>query len=104
MAMSKEELLRAKMEKQKQGSASAFELGSKPLVNTREPEVVAAPVVAAPVAAAPIVVKERKGKRIQILTYESLVDRMDAYAERIGASRAEVFEAAVGAYLDQYDK
>ncbi len=47
--------------------------------------------------------RERKDKRIQILTYESLINRMDAYAQRQGVSRAEVFEAAVTAFLDKFD-
>jgi len=47
--------------------------------------------------------RERKDKRIQILTYESLINRMDAYAQRQGVSRAEVFEAAVTAFLDNFD-
>ena len=47
--------------------------------------------------------KEKKEKRIQLLTYESLVDRMDAYAAKRGVKRVAVFEAAVTAYLDMVD-
>lgn len=47
--------------------------------------------------------KERKTKRVQLLTYESLIDRMDAYAARQGVNRVDVFEAAVTAFLDKYD-
>lgn len=46
---------------------------------------------------------ERKRRKVQLLTYDSLVDRMDAYAAKMGVSRAVVFEAAVSAYLDQVD-
>ena len=45
--------------------------------------------------------KNIKDKRIQILTYESVVQRMDTYAKRHGLSRAEVFEAAVTRFLDE---
>lgn len=48
--------------------------------------------------------RERKDRRVQLLTYGSLVDRMDAYAKRRGVSRAEVFEAAVTAYLDKMEQ
>ena len=47
--------------------------------------------------------QERKQKRVQLLTYESLVNRMDKYAAKRGVSRAAVFEAAVKAYLDKVD-
>lgn len=47
--------------------------------------------------------KTNKTKRIQILTYEHLIDRMDAYAEKRGVKRVAVFEAAITAYLDQVD-
>jgi hypothetical protein len=47
--------------------------------------------------------RERKQKRVQLLTYESLISRMDAYAEKRGVSRVAVFEAAVNAYLDKVD-
>ena len=42
-----------------------------------------------------------KTKRIQILTYSSLVRRMDSYAKRNGLSRAEVFEQAVSDFLER---
>ena len=47
--------------------------------------------------------QERKKKRVQLLTLESLVDRMDAYAAKRGVPRVAVFEAAVAAYLDMVD-
>ena len=47
--------------------------------------------------------RERKHKRIQILTYDSLVDRLDSYCDRKNVSRAAVFEAAISAYLDEFD-
>lgn len=47
--------------------------------------------------------KEIKSKRIQLLTYESLIKRMDAYAAKRGVTRVAVFEAAVEAYLDKVD-
>ena len=47
--------------------------------------------------------KERKKKRVQLLTLESLIDRMDAYAAKRGVPRVAVFEAAVTAYLDMVD-
>lgn len=47
--------------------------------------------------------RERKQKRVQLLTYESLISRMDAYAEKRGVSRVAVFEAAMNAYLDKVD-
>jgi hypothetical protein len=45
-------------------------------------------------------VKETKDRRVQLLTYGTLVDRMDAYAKLNGLSRAEVFELAVKEFLD----
>ena len=47
--------------------------------------------------------QERKQKRVQLLTYESLINRMDKYAAKRGVSRAVVFEAAISAYLDKVD-
>ena len=47
--------------------------------------------------------QERKQKRVQILTYESLIRRMDKYAAKRGVSRVAVFEAAMVAYLDKVD-
>lgn len=46
-------------------------------------------------------VKETKNRRVQLLTYGSIVDRMDNYAKLYGLSRAEVFEQAVTEYLNQ---
>lgn len=45
--------------------------------------------------------KTTKNKRIQILTYGSLVRRMDSYAKRNALSRAEVFEKAVTEFLER---
>ena len=47
------------------------------------------------------VARERKKFRAQILTYESLIERMDAYAKEHEMSRAEVFEVAVTEFLDR---
>ena len=47
--------------------------------------------------------QERKQKRVQLLTYESLIRRMDKYAAKRGVSRVAVFEAAMIAYLDKVD-
>lgn len=44
--------------------------------------------------------KETKRRRVQLLTYDSLVDRMDAYGAAHQMSRAEVFELAVSEFLD----
>lgn len=49
----------------------------------------------------PTVKRERKTKRIQVLTYESLVDKVDAYAARQDMSRAEVIEIALRNFLQQ---
>lgn len=46
---------------------------------------------------------ETKSRRVQLLTYGSLVDRMDAYGKKMHLSRAEVFEVAVREYLDRVD-
>ncbi len=46
-------------------------------------------------------IKETKERRVQLLTYASLVDRMDAYGESHGLSRAEVFEKAVSEFLER---
>ena len=48
--------------------------------------------------------KERKKKRVHLLTYESLIDRMDAYALRKGVKRVDVFESVMTAFLDQVEK
>lgn len=47
------------------------------------------------------VVRERKKRRVQLLTYDKLVDRMDACAKSQGLSRAEFFEKVMGDYLDR---
>lgn len=46
-------------------------------------------------------VKETKTRRVQLLTYQSLVDRMDAYGAAHQMSRAEVVEMAVTYFLDE---
>ena len=48
--------------------------------------------------------KEKKRKRVHLLTYESLIDRMDAYALRRGVKRVDVFETVMTAFLDQVEK
>ena len=47
--------------------------------------------------------RELKQKRVQLLTYESLIKRMDKYAAKRGVSRVTVFETAMLAYLDKVD-
>lgn len=47
--------------------------------------------------------RELKQKRVQLLTYDSLIRRMDKYAAKRGVSRVAVFEAAMIAYLDKVD-
>lgn len=47
--------------------------------------------------------KVNKTKHLHILTHESIVNRMDAYAAKRGVKRVAVFEAAIIAYLDQVD-
>lgn len=47
--------------------------------------------------------KEIKSRRIQILTYDKLINRMDAYAAKRGVNRVAVFEAAITDYLDRVD-
>ena len=47
--------------------------------------------------------QERKQKRVQLLTYESLINRIDKYAAKRGVSRVVVIEAALTAYLDKVD-
>lgn len=47
--------------------------------------------------------KKVKTKRIQVLTYESLIQRVDDYASKRGVSRVAVFEAALETYLDKVD-
>ena len=45
-------------------------------------------------------VRERKKRRVQLLTYDRLVDRMDACAKSQGLSRAELFEKVMTNYLE----
>lgn len=47
--------------------------------------------------------KETKTKRIQLLTYESLIQRVDAYAAKRGVTRTVVIEAAIEYYLGKVD-
>lgn len=44
-------------------------------------------------------VRERKTARIQILTYPTIIEKLDAYARNHGLSRAEAFEQAVTEFL-----
>ena len=44
-------------------------------------------------------VRERKTFRAQILTYPSLIEKLDNYARMHGLSRAEAFELAVSDFL-----
>jgi hypothetical protein len=44
--------------------------------------------------------RERKTARIQILTYPSIVEKLDHYARMNGLSRAEAFERAVLDFLE----
>ena len=46
-------------------------------------------------------VRERKTFRAQILTYPSLIERLDSYAKMNGLSRAEAFEKAVSEFLER---
>lgn len=46
-------------------------------------------------------VRERKTFRAQILTYPSLIAKLDKYAEMNGLSRAEAFERAVSDFLER---
>lgn len=46
-------------------------------------------------------IRERKTFRAQILTYPSLVERMDEYGKAHDLSRAEVFERAVSEFLER---
>lgn len=46
-------------------------------------------------------VRERKTFRAQILTYPSLIKKLDSYAEMNGLSRAEAFERAVSDFLER---
>lgn len=46
-------------------------------------------------------VRERKTFRAQILTYPSLIEKLDSYARQHGLSRAEAFELAVSEFLER---
>lgn len=46
-------------------------------------------------------VRERKTFRAQILTYPSLIEKLDDYAKMHGLSRAEAFEQAVSEFLER---
>ena len=46
-------------------------------------------------------VRERKTKQLRLLTYPSLVEKMDKYAELYGLNRTEVFEMAVNEFLER---
>lgn len=46
------------------------------------------------------VIRERKKRRVQLLTYDTLIDRMDLCAKNRGLSRAELFEKVMSEYLD----
>lgn len=46
------------------------------------------------------VIRERKKRRVQLLTYDTLIDRMDTCAKNRGLSRAELFEKVMSEYLD----
>ena len=46
-------------------------------------------------------IRERKTFRAQILTYPSLIEKLDRYAQMHGLSRAEAFERAVSEFLDK---
>lgn len=47
--------------------------------------------------------KELKQRKVNFLTYESLDDRITAYAKKRGVKKVAVFEAAMIAYLDMVD-
>lgn len=46
-------------------------------------------------------VRERKTFRAQILTYPSLIEKLDNYAQMNGLSRTEAFERAVTEFLER---
>lgn len=46
------------------------------------------------------VARVKKDRRVQWLTYESLVHRIDAYAKERGVSRADVLEAGMEKFLN----
>ena len=45
------------------------------------------------------VAKMKKERRVQWLTYDSLIQRIDAYAQERGVSRADVLEAGMDKFL-----
>ena len=45
------------------------------------------------------VARVKKERRVQWLTYDSLIQRIDAYAEERGVSRADVLEAMAEKFL-----
>lgn len=47
-------------------------------------------------------IRERKTARIQILTYPSLIEKLDDYAKMYNLSRAEAFERAVSEFLERH--
>ena len=46
-------------------------------------------------------IRERKTARIQILTYPTVVEKLDYYAKMNGLSRAEAFERAVLDFVER---
>ena len=44
----------------------------------------------------------RKTRKVNILTYPEIVDRIDAYTEKMNISRAELFEVAIEEYLSKH--
>ena len=98
MAMSKEELLKAKMEKQKKGGQTAFELGSKPLVDTRtpvEPETAVVPEAQnedLDAYAAPVGTQGRKGQktpRMNLAIPEDVYEYIRRESRRAGMTYSE---------------
>ena len=51
----------------------------------------------------PVTKKERKQRRVQLLTYDSLIDRVDDFAETHDMSRVEVIESAIRKFLAEFD-
>ena len=43
--------------------------------------------------------RKRKNRRVQILTYDDIVDRLDRYCKKNDISRAEVFEKVINQFL-----
>jgi len=46
------------------------------------------------------VAREKKERRVQWLTYDSLIRRIDSYAKERGVSRADVLEAGMERFLN----